>query len=98
MGRLSVWPAILGLALAMIVVTLVQEVSSSLSYASGILVIISLLGWVLEARQVAGPPPAVEPEHEEEEEAPGPSYWPVLLAVLQCLLAIGECFIKVALQ
>ena len=80
MGRLSVWPAILGLALAMIVVTLVQEVSSSLSYASGILVIVSLLGWVLEARQVAGPPPAIEPEHEEEEEAPGPSYWPVLLA------------------
>jgi cytochrome b6-f complex iron-sulfur subunit len=35
----------------------------------------------MEARQVAGPPPAVEPEHEEEEEAPGPSYWPVILSL-----------------
>jgi cytochrome b6-f complex iron-sulfur subunit len=35
----------------------------------------------MEAREVAGPPPAVEPEHEEEEEAPGPSYWPVILSL-----------------
>jgi cytochrome b6-f complex iron-sulfur subunit len=79
--RLSVWPAILGLALAMIVVTIIEPVPSSLSYASGALVIIALLGWILEARQVAGPPPAVEPEHEEEEDAPGPSYWPIVLSL-----------------
>jgi hypothetical protein len=81
MGRLSTWPAVLGLSLAMIVVVLLRDIPSSLSYASGILVLISLLGWVLEARDVAGPTPEVEPEHEEEEEAPGPSYWPVLLAI-----------------
>ena len=69
------------LALAMIVVTIVNPVPSSLSYASGILVLIAMVGWVLEARQIAGPPPEVEPEHEEEEEAPGPSYWPVVLAI-----------------
>jgi cytochrome b6-f complex iron-sulfur subunit len=79
--RLSLWPAILGLALAMIVVTIVNPVPSSLSYASGILVLIALVGWVMEARQIAGPPPEVEPEHEEEEEAPGPSYWPVVLSI-----------------
>jgi len=81
MERLSMWPVVLGLALAMIVVVLVEPVSNSLSYASGIVVLLGLLGWVLEAREVAGPPPAVEPEHEEEEEAPGPSYWPVILAL-----------------
>jgi cytochrome b6-f complex iron-sulfur subunit len=81
MGRLSLWPAILGIALAMIAVTLIEPVPHSIGYASGVLVIISLLGWVVEARAVAGPPPAVEPEHEEEEEAPGPSYWPVILAL-----------------
>jgi cytochrome b6-f complex iron-sulfur subunit len=81
MGRLSTWPALLGLALAMILVVLVRPVDSSLSYASGILVLLSLLGWVLEARQIAGPTPEIEPEHEEEEVAPGPSYWPVLLAL-----------------
>jgi cytochrome b6-f complex iron-sulfur subunit len=81
MARLSNWPAILGLSLAMIVVVLLRDIPSSLSYASGILALISLLGWVLEARQHAGPAPEVEPEHEEEEEAPGPSYWPVLLAL-----------------
>jgi cytochrome b6-f complex iron-sulfur subunit len=81
MERLSLWPAILGLALAMIVVVLLEPVPNSLSYASGAIVLIALLGWILEARQIAGPPPAVEPEHEEEEEAPGPSYWPVVLSV-----------------
>jgi cytochrome b6-f complex iron-sulfur subunit len=81
MQRLSWWPAVLGLALAMIAVILIEPINSSLSYASGIVVILSLIGWVAEARQVAGPPPAVEPEHEEEEEAPGPSYWPVFLAL-----------------
>src|SRR4051812_38635643 len=80
-GRVSVWPAVLGLALAMIVVTLIKPVPSSLSYASGALVCIALLGWAMEAREVAGPPPAVEPEHEEEEEAPGPSLWPVVLSL-----------------
>jgi cytochrome b6-f complex iron-sulfur subunit len=80
--RLSLWPAIFGLALAMIVVTIIQPVPSSLSYASGVLVIIALLGWILEAREVAGPAPEVEAEHEEEEEeAPGPSYWPVILSI-----------------
>jgi cytochrome b6-f complex iron-sulfur subunit len=81
MERLSLWPAVLGLALAMIVVVLIQPVPSSLSYASGCVVLLGLLGWVLEARAVAGPPPEVEPEHEEEEEAPGPSYWPIVLAL-----------------
>ncbi len=79
--RLSMWPVIFGLALAMIVVTIIEPVPSSMSYASGILVLIALLGWILEAREIAGPPPAVEPEHEEEEEAPGPSYWPVVLSL-----------------
>jgi len=89
MGRLSTWPAILGLALAMIVVVLIRPIPSSLSFASGIMVLISLLGWVLEARQVAGPIPEVEPEHEEEEVAPGPSYWPVLLALSIVGIAAG---------
>jgi cytochrome b6-f complex iron-sulfur subunit len=80
MGRLSLWPAILGIALAMIVVVLIEPVPSSMAYAAGVVVIIALLGWVVEARAHAGPPPAVEPEHEEEEEAPGPSYWPIVLA------------------
>jgi cytochrome b6-f complex iron-sulfur subunit len=64
----------------MMIIMVVERVPHSLAYASGILVIVSLIGWVMEAREVAGPPPAVEPEHEEEEEAPGPSYWPLLLA------------------
>src|SRR5919106_373918 len=81
MGRLSIWPAVLGVALAMIVVTIIEPVPNSLSYASGIIVIFSLIGWVAEARAVAGPPPVEEPEHEEEEEAPGPSYWPIVLAL-----------------
>lgn len=81
MGRLSIWPAVLGLALAMVVVTIIEPVQNSLSYASGAIVILGLLGWVFEARYVAGPPPEVEPEHEEEEEAPGPSYWPVVLSL-----------------
>src|SRR5688572_17436277 len=81
MKGLSLWPAVLGLALAMIVVTLVAPLEHSLAYASAAVVIIGLLGWVIEAREVAGPPPVVEPEHEEEEEAPGPSYWPVILAL-----------------
>ena len=81
MSRLSFWPAILGIALAMILVTLIEPVEHSMAYAAGVVVILGLLGWVLEARAVAGPPPAVEPEHEEEEEAPGPSYWPIILSL-----------------
>ncbi|HWO73311.1 MAG TPA: Rieske 2Fe-2S domain-containing protein [Dehalococcoidia bacterium] len=80
MQRLSLWPVVLGLALAMIVVALVKPVEHSLGYASVALVVIGLIGWVMEAREVAGPPPAVEPEHEEEEPAPGPSYWPLIVA------------------
>jgi cytochrome b6-f complex iron-sulfur subunit len=87
--RLSMWPAVLGLALAMILVTIIEPTRNSLAYASAAVVLISLLGWVLEAREVAGPPPAVEPEHEEEEEAPGPSYWPVVLAVGVVGIAAG---------
>ena len=89
MGRLSYWPAVLGVALAMIVVVFIQPVPNSLAYAGGGIVIISLLGWVLEARRIAGPPPAVEPEHEEEEEAPGPSYWPIILAAGIVSIAAG---------
>jgi cytochrome b6-f complex iron-sulfur subunit len=81
MRRLSLWPAVLGLALAMIVVVLIQPVPHSLAYASALVTLIGLLGWVIEAREVAGPPPEVEPEHEEEEEAPGPSYWPIVLSL-----------------
>jgi cytochrome b6-f complex iron-sulfur subunit len=73
----------------MIVVTLIKPVQSSLSYASSLVVIIALLGWILEARRVAGPPPMVEPEHEEEEEAPGPSYWPIVLALAVVGIAGG---------
>jgi cytochrome b6-f complex iron-sulfur subunit len=81
MERLSMWPAVLGIALAMIVVALIEPVPNSLSFASGVLVLLSLLGWVLEAREVAGAPPEIEPEHEDEEMAPGPSYWPIFLAL-----------------
>jgi cytochrome b6-f complex iron-sulfur subunit len=81
MGRLSFWPAILGIALAMIVVTIIEPVRNSMAYAAAIVVIIGLIGWITEARAVAGPPPEVEPEHEEEEQAPGPSYWPVVLSL-----------------
>ena len=81
MARLSLWPAILGVAIAMIVVVLIEPVRNSMAYAAGAVVLLGLLGWVLEARAVAGPPPDVEPEHEEEEEAPGPSYWPIILAL-----------------
>ncbi len=81
MQRLSPWPAVLGLSLAMVLVTAIQPTAHSLAYASASLVILGLLGWVLEARAVAGPAPVVEPEEEEEEAAPGPSYWPVVAAV-----------------
>jgi len=89
MGRLSMWPAVLGLALAMILVTFIQPVENSLAFASSAIVLLGLLGWVLEAREVAGPPPAAEPEHEEEEEAPGPSYWPIILALGVVGIAAG---------
>jgi cytochrome b6-f complex iron-sulfur subunit len=67
----------------MILVTFIEPTRNSLAYASASVALISMLGWVIEARDIAGPAPAVEPEHheEEEEEAPGPSYWPVALAV-----------------
>jgi len=81
MQRLSLWPAVLGLALAMILVNILEPTLHALAYASAGVVLIALLGWIVEAREVAGPAPAVEPEHEEEEEAPGPSYWPLILAV-----------------
>jgi cytochrome b6-f complex iron-sulfur subunit len=91
MGRLSLWPAVLGLALAMIVVTAVVHVPHSLGYAGVAVVVIGLLGWVIEAREVAGPPPPVEEDHgfDEEEEAPGPSYWPIVLAVGIVCIAAG---------
>ena len=89
MGRLSMWPAVLGLALAMGIITLIKPVENSLAFASAAVVIIALLGWVLEARDVAGPPPAVEPEFEEEEEAPGPSYWPIVLSLGVVGIAAG---------
>ena len=81
MRGLSIWPAVLGLALAMFVVALVQPTPHSLSFGSAIVVIICLIGWVVEAREVAGPPPLEEGEEEAEEPAPGPSYWPVFLAL-----------------
>ena len=89
MRLISIWPAVLGLALAMAVVNLIQPIDHSLSFAGGILTLISMIGWALEAREVAGPPPEVEPEHEEEEEAPGPSYWPVVLALGIVAIATG---------
>ncbi len=89
MRRLSAWPAVLGLSLAMIVVVLLEPVSNSLAYASGVVVVLALIGWLMEARTVAGPPPEVEPEHEEEEVAPGPSYWPVVLALSVVGIASG---------
>lgn len=95
MARLSLWPAILGIAGAMILVTLIEPVEHSLAYASSVLVLISMIGWLVEAREIAGPPPAVEPDHEqaheeeEEEEAPGPSYWPIVLAIGVVGIAAG---------
>jgi cytochrome b6-f complex iron-sulfur subunit len=83
------WPVVLGIAMAMILVTIIKPVENSLAFASAVVIVISLLGWVLEAREVAGPPPAVEPEHEEEEEAPGPSYWPLILALGVVGIAAG---------
>lgn len=89
MRNVSVWPIVLGLALAMVVVVLIEPTRHSLAYAGGALTIISMIGWVLEARAFAGPPPVVEPDHEEEEEAPGPSLWPVILAVGVVAIAAG---------
>jgi len=89
MGRLSLWPAVLGVAFATIVVNVINPTPNSLAYASGGVVLLGLLGWVLEARAIAGPAPEVEPEHEEEEEAPGPSYWPIVLALGVVGIAAG---------
>ncbi len=89
MRSFSIWPAVLGLALAMVLVILLVPVPHSLSYGGGVVVLLGLLGWVMEARSVAGPPPAMEPEHEEEEEAPGPSYWPLVLALGVVCIAAG---------
>ena len=88
-GRLSMWPAVFGFALAMIVVTVIEPVAHSLAYASAGVVLIALLGWVLEARDVAGPAPEVEPEHEEEEPPPGLSFWPFVLALGVVGIAVG---------
>jgi cytochrome b6-f complex iron-sulfur subunit len=73
-------------------VTIVKPVENSLAYASAFLVLIAMIGWIAEAREVAGPVPEVEPEHEEEEEAPGPSYWPVVLAAGIVGIAAGLIF------
>lgn len=89
MRLISPWPAILGLALALAVVNIIEPLPHSLAFTGGFLTLLALIGWALEAREVAGPPPEVEPEHEEEEEAPGPSYWPVVLAVGIVSIAIG---------
>jgi cytochrome b6-f complex iron-sulfur subunit len=89
MQKVSVWPVVLGLALAMALVVVIVPTRYSLAYAGSIVVLIGLIGWVLEARSVAGPAPAVEPEHEEEEEAPGPSYWPVVVALGVVAIAAG---------
>ena len=43
MGRLSFWPAVLGFALAMILVTLIEPVRHSMAYAAGAVVIIGLI-------------------------------------------------------
>ncbi len=77
--RLSWWPGIFGLALAMILVTVIQPVTSSLAYAGIILVVIAVLGWALEAREIAGPP-STQAQDNEIEQA-GPSFWPVVLAI-----------------
>ena len=92
MRLISIWPAVLGLALAMAFVNVLEPVDHSVAYAGAVLVIISLVGWVLEARDIAGPAPEVEPDHEEEEEAPGPSYWPLLLALGIVSIAVGLVF------
>lgn len=90
MRTISIWPAVLGLALAMALVNLIEPVEHSLAFAGGVLAFISLVGWALEARDVAGPAPAEEAEHEEEgEEAAGPSYWPVALALGIVAIATG---------
>ena len=87
-GRVSVWPAILGLALAMIAVTLIESVPV-FPACQRLLVLISLLGWAMEAREVAGPPPRLSPSTRKKKEAPGPSYWPVLLALGVVGIAAG---------
>ncbi|HEY7270688.1 MAG TPA: Rieske 2Fe-2S domain-containing protein [Dehalococcoidia bacterium] len=89
MRLVSIWPAVLGLALAMVLVNIAWPIDHSMSFAAGVLALIGLIGWALEAREVAGPPPDVEPEHEEEEEAPGPSYWPLVLALGIVGIAVG---------
>lgn len=92
MRLISIWPAVLGLALAMAFVNFIEPIEHSLSIAGGVLALVALIGWAMEAREVAGPPPAVEPEHEEEEEAPGPSYWPVVLALGVVAIAVGTVY------
>lgn len=89
MARVNLWPAVLGIATAIGLVTIINPLTASLAYASGVVVVLGLLGWVMEAREHAGPPPEVEPEHEEEEEAPGPSYWPIILALGVVGIAAG---------
>ena len=80
--RISIWPAILGLSVALNVILLLtafnvlDPVRHSLSFASSAVVIISLVGWTVEAREVASSEP-----QEEAERAPGPSFWPMFLAV-----------------
>ena len=82
-------PIVLGLALAMLLVGVLQPTPHSLSYGSALLALIALLGWTLEAREVAGLALAVEPEEEVEEPPAGPSYWPLVLAFSIAGIAAG---------
>jgi cytochrome b6-f complex iron-sulfur subunit len=71
-------------------VNVIEPIEHSLSFAGGVLTLIALIGWVLEAREVAGPPPPAEADTEEEhEEAPGPSFWPVVVAIGVVSIAAG---------
>ncbi len=93
MRSVSLWPAILGLALAFTVIVIVQPTAHSLSYASAILVLIALVGWAMEAREIAGPtPPAEVDEEEREETPPGPSFWPLTVAIGVVGIAAGMIY------
>lgn len=68
-----------GMAWAVAFVLLLQPVPHSLAYASAFLGLVALGGWCVEAR-------------ERDEDAPGLSVWPLLLAAALALIAAGLLF------
>jgi cytochrome b6-f complex iron-sulfur subunit len=82
---LSLAPVVLGLALAMLAVLALQPTRFSLSYAGVAVVVVALIGWAMEARTAAL-------NSGGDEEPPGPSYWPLVLALGIAAAAAGLVF------